>query len=145
MSESLNRGSERPETHNPEPRLMRRVLTVMAGSVLLAVVISRPFVSWRVTAGLLLGGILSLLNIHWMRNSIAATFDRAAEGTMPRIRIAQFVLRYFIIGIVVYAGYRFDVVSLTATVAGLSSFVVALFAEALRESYFIFIHREEIH
>jgi len=117
----------------------------MTGSVLLALVISVPFANWRVTSGLLLGGVLSLLNIHWLRNSIGATFDRTAQGTRPQLRMAQFVLRYFIIGIVVYAGYRFNVVSLTATVAGLSSFVVALFAEAFRETYFIFIHREEIH
>jgi len=34
-------------------------------------------------------------------------------------------------------------VSLAATIAGLSSFVVALFVEALREFYFVIIHREE--
>jgi len=143
MENKPNSGFEGPE--KPDLRLVRRVLTVMAVSVSLAVVVSLPFANWRVTAGLLLGGILSLLNIHWMRNSIAATFDQLAWGTRPRIRMAQFVLRYLIIGTLVYAGYRLDLVSLPATVAGLSSFVIALFAEAFRESYLIITHREELN
>ena len=145
MNESPNSGSERPEPQEPDPGLAQRVLTVMAGAVVLAVVISLPFANWRVTAGLLLGGILSLLNFHWMRNSIAAAFDRAAAGSRPRIRMVQYVLRYFIIGTLVYAGYKLNVVSLAATVAGLSSFVIALFAEAFRESYLIITHREGIN
>jgi hypothetical protein len=97
-----------------------------------------------VTSGLFLGGMLSLLNLHWMRTSIAAAFNRATEGSRPQIRLARYVLRYFIIGASVYAGYKLNLVSLPATVAGLSSFVVALFVEAFRESYFIIINREGI-
>ncbi len=149
MNENLNSRSERlgpqdPDP-NPDPALAQRVLNVMAGTVVLAVVISLPFANWRVTTGLLLGGVLSLLNFHWMRNSIAAAFDQATAGTRPRIRMAQYVLRYFIIGTLVYAGYKLNVVSLAATVTGLSSFVIALFVEAFRASYHIIVHREGIN
>src|SRR6266487_4663537 len=136
MNENLNSRSERPgppdPDPNPDPALAQRVLNVMAGTGGLAVVISPPFANWRVTIGLLLGGVLSLLNFLWMRNSIAAAFDQAIAGTRPRIRMAQYVLRYFIIGTLVYAGYKFNVVSPAATVTGLSSFVIALFVEAFR-------------
>lgn len=109
------------------------------------VVLSLPFVNWRITAGLFLGGTLSLLNFHWMQNSIAAAFNKAEEGTRPRIRIAQYVLRYILIAGSVYAAYKLNFVSLPATVIGLSSFVVALFVEAFRESYFIITRREGSH
>jgi hypothetical protein len=114
----------------------------MAISTGVAVGISLPFATWRVTTGLLLGGVLSLLNFHWMQNSVAAAFSVLASGAKPRIGLAQYVLRYFIVGGLVYAAYQTNLVSLPATLAGLSSFVVAIFAEALRESYFILTHRE---
>lgn len=128
-----------------DARLARRLFRVMAAAVLLAAVLSLLFAAWRVTTGLLLGGTLSLLNLHWMRSSVAAAFSKADQGARPRIRMAQYVLRYFIIGAVVYTSYKLNVVSLAATVIGLSSFVVALFVEALRESYFIITRREGIN
>jgi hypothetical protein len=134
------------ESGDANARLERRVLCVMAVAGAFAVLISPAFASWRITTGLLLGSVLSLLNFHWMRNSIAAAFSKAEEaGARPKIRLAQYVLRYFIIGAMVYLGYKLNFVSLAATVIGLSSFVVALFVEALRESYFIIIHREGIN
>ncbi|MGH9970899.1 MAG: ATP synthase subunit I [Pyrinomonadaceae bacterium] len=122
-----------------------RVFRTMAASVALTVIISLPFAPWRVTTGLLVGGLLSLLNHHWMRTSISAAFDRAlGRGTRPRIKLARYILRYVVIFTIVFAAYKLNVVSLAATLAGLCSFVVAIFVEAFREIYFAIIHREEI-
>jgi len=122
-----------------------RIFRSMAGAGALAVIISAPFAPWRITAGLLVGGVLSLLNHHWMRTSISAGFDLAlGQGTKPQIKLVQYVLRYFVVGTIVFAAYQLSIVSLSATVAGLCSFVVALFVEAFREIYFASIHREKI-
>ena len=121
-----------------------RIFRTMVGAVASAVVISALFAPWRVTTGLLVGGVISLLNHYWMRNSISAGFDLAlGQGTKPQIKLAQYVLRYFVVGTIVFAAYQLNIVSLPATVAGLCSFVVALFGEAFREFYFAIIHREE--
>jgi hypothetical protein len=122
-----------------------RFYKVMVAAIIVGVLLSFSFGSWRVTTGLILGGLLSLLNFHWLQTSIAAAFSQLEKGSRPRIRIARYVLRYLVVGILVYAGYKTDVVSLTATMIGLSSFVVALFAEALRETFLIITRREEIH
>ncbi len=122
-----------------------RIFRTMAGAGALAVIISAPFAPWRITAGLLVGGVLSLLNHYWMRTSISAGFDLAlGQGTKPQIKLVQYVLRYFVVGTIVFAAYQLNIVSLPATVAGLCSFVVALFVEAFREIYFAIIHREKI-
>jgi hypothetical protein len=121
-----------------------RVFRTMALAVGLAVVVSLPFAPWRVTGGLLVGGLLSLLNYHWLCSSIAAGFDLAVPGAEPRIKLAQYILRYFVLAIVVFAAYTLNLVSLPATLAGLCSFVIALFGEAFREVYFAIIHRKEI-
>jgi hypothetical protein len=119
-----------------------RVFRVMIASVLLAVIASTMLAPWRVTTGLMLGGLLSLLNFHWLRTSIAAVFNVSA-GERPRIRIPPYILRYFVVGITAYVAYNLRLVSLTAVFAGLCAFVPALFVEAFRQFYFAIIRREE--
>jgi hypothetical protein len=120
-----------------------RIFRTMAFAVALAVLISLPFSPWRTTVGLLLGGILSLLNHQWLSNSTAAAFTVLVHGAKPKLKLAQYILRYLIIAAVVFLAYKLNIVSLAATIAGLCSFVVALFVEAFRELYFVIIHREE--
>ncbi len=133
-----------PSAATKDP-LDARVMRTMIAAVSLAVIISIPFAPWRVTTGLLLGGLLSLLNHYWMRSSIAAVFDTAlGQGNKPRLRLANYILRYFVVVGVVFVAYQFNIVSLPATIAGLCSFVIALFFEAFREVYLAIIHREGI-
>jgi len=122
----------------------RRIFRTMALAVAIAVVASLPFAQWRITAGLLVGGLLSLLNHHWLSSSTAVVFSVVAQGAKPQLKLTRYILRYFVIGAVIFLAYKFNIVSLTATIAGLCSFVVALFVEAFREFYFAFIQREEI-
>ena len=135
-------GDERPATGNGA--LETRVFRTMSLAVAIAVIGSLPFAQWRVSTGLLVGGILSLLNHHWLSSSTAAAFSVVAHGARPRLKLAQYILRYIVIAAVVFLAYKSNVVSLAATIAGLCSFVVALFVEAIREFYFAIIHREEI-
>ena len=120
-----------------------RVFRSMALTVTLAVVASLPFGRRHITVGLLLGGLLSLLNHHWLRSSTAAAFSVIADGTKPQLTITKYILRYVVMATVVFLAYKLNIVSLPATIAGLCSFVVALFVEAVREFYFAIIHREE--
>jgi len=120
-----------------------RIFRTMALAVTLAVLISAPFAAWRTTVGLLLGGILSLLNHHWLSSSTAAAFTVLIHGAKPKLKVVQYILRYLVIATVVFLAYKLNIVSLAATIAGLCSFVVALFVEAFREFYFVIIHREE--
>jgi hypothetical protein len=121
-----------------------RIFRTMIVAVAIAVFASLPFAHWRITTGLLIGGLLSLLNHHWLRSSSAAAFSVVVHGAKPKLKLAQYILRYFVIAAVVLIAYKLNVVSLTATIAGLCGFVVALFAEAFREFCFVIIHREEI-
>jgi hypothetical protein len=121
----------------------RRVLLSMGVAVAVAVVISAPLAHWRITSGLLLGGLLSLVNHHWLSSSTTAAFSVVAHGAKPTLKLTQYILRYLVVAAVVFLFYKLDLVSLGATIAGLCSFVVALFVEALREFYFAIVHREE--
>jgi hypothetical protein len=125
--------------------LETRIFRVMIATVVLAVIASAILAPWRVTAGLFLGGLLSLLNHHWLRSSIAAVFSIGQLGERPRLRVWRFVLRYFVVAALVFAAYQLQITSLPATIIGLCSFVPALLFEASRQFYFAIIRREETY
>ena len=121
-----------------------RIFRFMALTTAVSLIAASLLAPWRVTTGLLVGGVLALFNHHWLSGSATAALNVAAHGAKPRIGLAQYVLRYAVIAAVVFTAYKLNLVSLAAAIIGLSSFVVALFIEALRELYYAVIHREEI-
>ena len=120
-----------------------RIFRSMACASALATLVTIPFIQWRASTGLLLGGILALLNFHWLSSSTSAALSVAAHGAKPSIGLAHYVFRYAVVGVTVFVAFKLDVVSLPATIIGLSSFVAALFFEAFREAYLAIFHREE--
>ena len=116
----------------------------MAIATGLSVAVSAVVGPWRVTTGLLLGGLLALFNHRWLKNSAAAAIRLSTTGGASHFNLAQFLLRYLVIAAAVYATVTLDLVSLPAVLAGLCSFVVAMMVEATREFYFAIIEREEI-
>jgi hypothetical protein len=122
-----------------------RISRAMMLATAFAVVGSLVFAPWRITTGLVLGGILALLNHRWLRSSTAAVFSVLVDGDKPKLRLTHYFLRYMVVGTVVFVAYQLNVVSLPATLIGLCSFVAAIFVEAFREFYFAFIQREEIN
>ena len=131
-------------THGPYEdgaAMERRLFRGMCVVVVIAVAASAPLAPWRVTTGLLLGGVLSLVNHHWLRTSIAAAFGNTAGR--PRIRVARFLLRYFVAATLIAAAHLLGIASLTAALVGLCSFAVAALAESFMQTYFAIAHREE--
>jgi urease accessory protein UreF len=116
----------------------------MAVASTLGVAISAFVAPWRITSGLLVGGLLALFSHSWLKNSAAAAIRLSTVGGRPQIRLVQFLLRYVVIAAVIFAAHTLDLISLPAVLIGLSSFVVAIFVEALREFYFAIKQREEI-
>ena len=122
----------------------RRIFRSMILAIILAVGASLLFAPWRVSIGLLLGGLLSLVNHYWLITSTTAAFSVLVNGEKPRLSLIQYVLRYAVIGSVMLLSYKLRIASMPALIVGLCSFVFALFVEAFREFYFAIIHREEI-
>jgi hypothetical protein len=121
-----------------------RVFRTMAVTTTLAVGVSAFIAPWRVTTGLLLGGVLALFSHSWLKNSAAAAIRLSTAGGQPQLRLVQFILRYVVIAAVIFLTYTLELVSLPAVFIGLSTFVVAMFVEAAREFYFAIKEREEI-
>lgn len=143
MNEIVNRIGQDDLADVDGAALERRLLRGMYIAVALATALSIPLAPWRVTTGLLLGGLLSFFNHHWLRSSLAAVFGQSPAGGRPRLDASRYVLRYFIIASIVAAAYMFDLVSVAATIAGLCSFAAAIMIEAFTQLYFAIVHREE--
>ena len=124
--------------------LETRIFRAMIAIVILAVIAGAVLAAWRVTAGLMLGGVLSVLNYHWLRTSVIAALSNATEKRPP-VKLSRYIFRYFLVGLLVFAAYELQIVSLPATIAGLCAFVPALFVEAFRQFYFAIIHRQGTH
>jgi hypothetical protein len=120
-----------------------RLLRSMIASVAIAAGICAFFAPWRVTSGVILGGALSVLNYRWLHTSVAAIFNVNLASERPRAGVSRYILRYFVVGVLVFAAVYLQIASLPAALAGLSAFVPALLIEALREFYLAIIHREE--
>jgi hypothetical protein len=118
-----------------------RVMIVVTG---LAVLVSALISPWRVTSGLLIGGVLAIFSHRWLRNSAAAAIKLSIGGGVQQIHLFQFILRYIVVAATIFAASEIGIASLTAMLIGLSTFVLALMVEAVRQFYFAIIQREEI-
>ena len=121
-----------------------RVFRTMAVTTALAVTVAAFVAPWRVASGLLVGGLLALFSHSWLKKSAAAAVRLSATGEVAQLGLVQFVLRYIVVAAVIFAAHTLNLISLTAVLAGLSTFVVAIFVEAFREFYFAIKEREEI-
>ncbi len=121
-----------------------RILWIMAIVVFIVAAGSLVFATRRVTAGLLLGGILAFVNYYWLKFALKSAFEKAVEGGKPKFLIGKYILRYFAVGAVIVLVYLTKIVSVTAVIGGLLAFAAAIIIESF---ILIFIHiskREEL-
>ena len=115
----------------------------MVVSTAVAVLISVFLGTWQFTSGLVIGGLLALVNHRWLQTSVSAAFGVLINGEKPRMTLGKYIFRYAVVGGLAVAAYQLGIASLVAIMIGLCTFVVAIFVEAFREFYIAIIRREE--
>lgn len=108
-----------------ERRLWRNIVFV----IVTATIASALFADRRFTLGLVLGGAMSLFNFKWLHSSLRAIFEEG-ERTAPPGTSMKFILRWAIIGAVVYAANRTGYFNPVAILAGLFAPAFAAIIEA---------------
>ncbi|HKV95236.1 MAG TPA: ATP synthase subunit I [Candidatus Angelobacter sp.] len=86
----------------------------------------------------IIGGLIALINFHWLKRSLAAMVDAialAGKRRSPAGIILRFVLRYVLIGVALYAIFKSSAMSLYGLCAGLSLPVGAVLIEAAYAIY----------
>jgi len=144
MANSANEIAEMSIQTEPDHGLNTRVFRVMVAVTVLSATVSAFVGPWRFTTGLIIGGALAIFSHRWLSNSAAAAIRLSIGGGVQQIGLFQFILRYVVVAATLFAATELGIASLSAMLVGLSSFVLALMVEALREFYFAIIQREEM-
>ncbi len=112
----------------------RGILVGMAVVVIAGAILGLAFSGVRFGAGILIGGGLAFANYVWLKRSTGAIFDNAAVASTGLLA-AKYILRYVAIGGCLLVIYLTDVVPVTAVIAGLASFAVAVVIEGLKNIF----------
>ena len=122
----------------------RRILTLMAIVGTIGAVVGFIFVSVFFGIGVFIGGILSLVNYYWIKQSLKSIFDKALAGEKPKFLGLQYFFRYLAHGAVLLFFYFIKSVSMVAVLLGLSSFALAIIIEAFIRLFSSFSNKKEI-
>ncbi|MFB3903638.1 MAG: ATP synthase subunit I [Acidobacteriota bacterium] len=78
----------------------------------------------------LIGGLLAVVNFHWMSAGVDALLKRAATASV-RATVAKYLARLVLIFLTLFAIIHSSFLSVLGAVAGLSVFVIAGMLEAV--------------
>ena len=120
----------------------RRLLIQMAAVTVLMSLVVLFAVSARFAGGILAGGILAFANYFWLKSSLRALFSHPGEGTGAVLLSLKYILRYALLGAVLYAIFITGAFPVVAVVAGLGSFALAVVSEGLYNIFSTFNRRE---
>ena len=87
-----------------EARLQRRFQRNTYLFILLALVVALFWSGRRMGLGVLVGGALSLYNKRWLEGSLRAMLNHVVAretGRVPPYTVSKFILRYFVIALVI--------------------------------------------
>ncbi len=92
------------------------------------------FRSIGITMGLLAGGAVAVVNFRWIEAGFNAAMGGPMSSRKRALAVAKFVLRYALLGLVIYAIFATRIVDLKGFLAGLFIFVVSIMWEAFRSA-----------
>ncbi len=119
------------EERLPPQVSLKRVLVLMAVIIGVGAIAGFAVGPARFGLGVLAGGVLSFANYFWQRNSTRAIFAQAANGEKPMLLGVRYILRYVLIGAVLWVIYLTGAFPIVAVVLGLAAFAFAVVVEGL--------------
>ena len=133
------------DEQNVQPLSHQRILILMAAAVVLGCVLGFVFVSVSFGIGVLIGGILSLINYYWLKISLKRLFDNAiAHGEKPRFLAVKYFGRYLTLGAVLVIVFLTHTIPVVAVILGLSSFAFAIVIEGFIRLFSTFFKSREL-
>lgn len=122
-------------------RIERRFQLNMYAYMIGALIVSLIWSGWRMVMGILLGGVLSIFNKRWLEGSVGAILNKAVvmqSGRVPPLTASKFVLRYFVIAVVIIAAVWTGSFHPLGIGIGFAAFVAGVMMEAAYQLYLFF-------
>lgn len=108
-----------------------RIYGLMAVAVAIAAIAGLIFGNARFCIGVVIGGLLSVVNFVWLESSTKGLFADWAEGRKSVFPAARFILRYFALGLLLWGIYALDALPIAAVLIGLAAFAVAVMIDGI--------------
>jgi len=89
--------------------------------------------SWRAALSLALGGVLSTINFHWLKQAVDYVILEGGSGPVGKRVLWQYAGRYALIAITLYVTIRYSILVPALIVAGLLVYVLAILLESVFE------------
>jgi hypothetical protein len=112
----------------------RGILGVMAVVVAGGAFLGFAFQGTRFGVGVLFGGLLAFLNYLWLDRSTRAVFDNTAVNSAGWLAV-KYILRYVGIGAMLLLVYLTGVLPITAVIAGLGAFALAVVVQGVKSIF----------
>ncbi|MFN8000850.1 MAG: ATP synthase subunit I [Acidobacteriota bacterium] len=125
-----------------QQRLQRHTYVV----IILALIVGGIWAGWPMALGILLGGILSLFNKRWLQGSLRAMLNHVVAqetGRVPPFTASKFILRYFVIALVIGMAVWTGKVHPLGLGIGFAAFVGGVMIEAGYQLYLGFKTNDE--
>lgn len=92
---------------------------------------SLPLWSAPLSAGVVLGSLLALLNFRWLKR-LVRSLALSSRRRLPRLLLAAYLLKYLFSGVVIFVAIKYDAVNVAALLAGVSVVFLAICWEGAR-------------
>jgi len=89
--------------------------------------------SWRAALSLAVGGVLSTINFHWLKQAVDFVILKGGSGPVGKRVAWQYVGRYALIALTLYVTIRSSILVPALIVAGLLVYVLAILLESVFE------------
>ncbi len=133
------------EERNVQELSHKRINILMIVTAFLGSLASFIFVSPSFGIGVLIGGILSLINFYWLGKSLKGIFEKVVrDGEKPPFIGANYIFRYLVFGLALTIVYITHVVPIVSVLLGLLSFAVAITIEGFIRLAANFSNKKEI-
>lgn len=125
-----------PLTTNSQPKPIRHrgILIAMSVIAIIASALGFGFGGVRFGLGVVFGGILAFANYFWLDRSTRAIFAQDATASTAILAL-KYIMRYAVIGGIVFLVYLTGAFPVAAVVLGLAIFAFAVVFEGLKNIF----------
>jgi hypothetical protein len=89
--------------------------------------------SGRAALSLAVGGVLSTINFHWLKQAVDFVILKGGSGPVGKRVLWQYAGRYALIALTLYVTIRYSILVPALIVAGLLVYVLAILLESVFE------------
>jgi glucan phosphoethanolaminetransferase (alkaline phosphatase superfamily) len=103
---------------------LQRRIEIGSWAVLgISLIIGFAFFPFSFTLGILLGGLISILNFYWLSRDLVRVFQQYSDKAKPYIMI-KFYIRFIVTGVIIFLVLTQTPVDLIGLIIGLSLIVI---------------------